>query len=260
MKKNKKLPLSQIIIRLLFFVSLGFTFFYGYQYMNELTNNQSTKQSLEAQKEKYIQNQNYEISSTGSLSTVKQKVDVEGIKKEIPDAKMWINVPDAKVNEVVVKGKDNEEYLRSNPDHSYNVYGTLLSESDLDADISKNYVNYIFGHKGTLDGVRFSSLDVLGDKSEEKHFYVYQNGKEYDYVVQDYIEVLPKTSIYPNNLFTTRDTEQLKNALKENGASQSTIDDVKKDNNYMFLITCINWDNSTARKVAIGKLVKTINY
>ena len=69
----------------------------------------------------------------------------------------------------------------------------------------------------------------------------FENGKEYDYVVQDYIEVLPKTSIYPNNLFTTRDTEQLKSALKENGASQSTIDDVKKDNNYMFLVTCINW-------------------
>ena len=257
-KTNKKIHLSHIIISLLFFISLGSTVFFGYQYVNEIMNNQSTKQSLETQKEKYIQD--YNVTSTNSLSTVKQKVDIEEIKNEIPDAKMWLNVPDAKVNEVVVKGKDNEEYLRSNPDHTYNVYGTLLSESDLDADISKNYVNYIFGHKGTLDGVRFSNLDVLADKSEERHFYIYQNGKEYDYVVQDYIEVLPKTSIYPNNLFTTRDTEQLKSALKENGASQSTIDDVKKDNNYMFLVTCINWDNSTARKIAIGKLVKTINY
>lgn len=260
MKKNKKLSLSQIIIRLLFFVSLGFTIFYGYQYINELTNNQATKQNLEIQKEKYIKDKKYDVSSTDELATARQKVDIEALKKEIPDAKMWINVPDAKVNEVVVQGKNNEEYLRSNSDHTYNVYGTLLSESDLDSDISKNYVNYIFGHKGTLDGVRFSNLDVLADKSVEKHFYVYQNGKEYDYIVQDYIEVLPKTSIYPNNLFTNRDTEQLKNALIECGASQSTIDDVKKDNNYMFLITCKNWDNSSARKVAIGKLVKTINY
>ena len=42
-------------------------------------NNQSTKQSLETQKEKYIQD--YNVTSTNSLSTVKQKVDIEEIKK-----------------------------------------------------------------------------------------------------------------------------------------------------------------------------------
>ena len=68
-KTNKKIPLSQIIIRLLFFISLGSTVFFGYQYVNEIMNNQSTKQSLETQKEKYIQD--YNVTSTNSLSTVR---------------------------------------------------------------------------------------------------------------------------------------------------------------------------------------------
>jgi len=94
-------------------------------------------------------------------------------------------------------------------------------------------------------------------KGNDNNIYMLGNNYDYQFSGKDADRLL-RLSNFPKELNFSR--EQLKNALKENGASQSTIDDVKKDNNYMFLITCINWDNSTARKVAIGKLVKTINY
>ena len=73
------------------------------------------------------------------------KIDFEALKKRNPDVVGWIYSEPLSLNYVIVRGKDNSEYLHRSVDRTYLYSGTLFIDSLNSADFS-DLNTVIYGH------------------------------------------------------------------------------------------------------------------
>ena len=86
-----------------------------------------------------------------------KKVDFKALKERNEDIVAWIYCEDTVIDYPIVKGKNNDEYIRHNLDHKWTVSGTLFVDSRNSADFS-DYNTIIYGHNMYNDGTMFASL------------------------------------------------------------------------------------------------------
>ena len=86
-----------------------------------------------------------------------KKVDFKALKERNSDIIGWIYCEDTVIDYPIVKGENNDEYIRANLDHKWTVSGTLFVDSRNSADFS-DYNTIIYGHNMYNDGSMFASL------------------------------------------------------------------------------------------------------
>lgn len=234
-------------------VALGFTGYFGWDYYQNLKQKETaTKESAEVK--------DLAVEEITINSKIKQKVNLSKLQQTInPDIVSWLYVPETNINEAVLQNKqDTNFYLRRDIRKNYNIYGVLFF--DKDSDPATDYVSYMFGHN-TDDDTKFSQLEKFWDANyKNKNWYVYKDGYQYEYELVTRFEVSPRSSIYPVEEFAKEDSELLKKALLDYKIPKDVVDSINSTDQYMFLVTCENWDNSSARRVVFGKLVSKVKY
>lgn len=247
------------IITILFYISLLATLFYagkfGYeQYQNYV----SKKQQDEIQQ---LAIQNIDEVSQHNIKEEFPKINLQNVIDNVgPHVKSWIYVPNTTINEALVQGKTNQEYLYSDIYGNYNHLGSLF----LDENMSDNFddpVSYLFGHNTDV-GNKFTDIDKFFNDdffNQNKYFYLYKNDKVYKYEILSRAETTPVTPIYPYNKFTTDDFETYRDILKTLNVTEEQAAQLTKEDKIMLLFTCKNFNDSTLRKTLVSKLVEVIN-
>ena len=183
------------------------------------------------------------------------KIDFKTLKKENPDTIAYLKVNGTNIDYIVVKGKDNDYYLKHNFYKKYNVAGWIFADYHNKFDeTDKNMV--IYGHN-TKDGTMFETLINVLDKSwqdneENLKITLITEMGQYKYQVFSTYSIVAE-SYYINTEFND-DTEFFKfiNTLK----SRSNYDYgvlVSSDDKILTLSSCIG--NGKKRVVLHAKLL-----
>lgn len=237
---------KKISLILLFLAFLVNALYWTKVYFEEVEDIKSSVKIDKDLSKKYI-----EGKFTLETKTTKLTPKLKELEQEIDNFRMWIYLPQINMSEPVVQGKDNEYYLHYNPKHEKSILGSIFLDSQNKPFLKDNFTNFVFGHKSSLSGARFSSLDILDNHINET-VYFYQNQEELTYKILDTFYVKPETNLYPIGLWKKEDIENFQTVLKE----YSNIE-VNKEDNYVFLITCKTSDDTTERKVVMLKLIET---
>ncbi len=142
-------------------------------------------------------------------------IDFEELKKINPDTVGYIKVPNTEVDYVVVKGKDNDYYLKHDFNKKSNKVGWIFMNYKNKNDGSdKNLV--IFGHN-TSDGSMFGSLSKLLKKENiDKDNLVidfYTDTDQKKYQIFSIYTIKPET-YYINTEFRNDEFERFKEKVK----------------------------------------------
>ena len=149
--KKKKVKKKVLITLVLILIFLSLFIFSLIKIFNYLKDNKENKE-IKIMMEEYVTI----IDDIKTPVENKYKVDFESLKKENPDTVAYIKVNGTNIDYIVVKGKDNEYYLKHNFNKNYNVSGWIFADFHNKFDGSdKNII--IYGHN-TQDGSMFGTL------------------------------------------------------------------------------------------------------
>lgn len=183
------------------------------------------------------------------------KIDFESLKRQNPDTVAYIKVNNTNIDYIVVKGNDNEYYLKHNFNKKWNVAGWIFGDYHNKFDGSdKNLI--IYGHD-TKDGSMFGSLkSVLNKKwytNKENHIIVVlTNDKEYKYQVFATYTIEPE-SYYLNTSFSDNvDFANFVGKLKSRSIYDYGVD-ISGDDSILTLSSCIR--EGEKRVVLHAKLI-----
>ena len=168
-------------------------------------------------------------------------IDFDELKKINPDTVGYIKVPNTKVDYVVVKGKDNDYYLKHDFNKKSNSLGWIFMNYKNKNDGSdKNLV--IFGHN-TSDGSMFGSLasllkeEIINNKDDLViDFYTDKDHKKYQ--IFSIYTIKPET-YYINTEFRNDEFERFKEKVKERSKYKIDVDITNR--NIITLSTCQNY-------------------
>lgn len=91
-------------------------------------------------------------------------VDFAALRERNPDVVGWISAPLLGIEEPILLGEDNEEYLRTTIDGEYAVGGSIFLDYACDP-LMEGYHVVIYGHN-TRDGQMFSNLELFKSPDE----------------------------------------------------------------------------------------------
>lgn len=110
----------------------------------------------------------YYLSNNNSLVYSNVKENVEEVKVAYPDAIGWLHIEET-IDEPLMQGVDNLEYLNKGPDGKYSLRGSLYLDSRNNKDFTDDYM-LIYGHHmsnyqmfGALD--RYLNKEWWSDKN-----------------------------------------------------------------------------------------------
>ncbi len=156
------MPKKKLKLWVLLFLCLIFTigiFYYSYEILIWFLH---TNQNHTLQKE--IQEK--VIISSNSKGTKEYEIDFKTLKEMNPDTIAYIEVNNTSINYLVVKGKDNDYYLKHNFEKKWNVAGWIFGDYRNTFD-EKDKNRIIYGHS-IKDGSMFETLkNVLKKEWQE---------------------------------------------------------------------------------------------
>ena len=172
------------------------------------------------------------------------------VKQENSDIIGWIYCPDTPINYPVVKGKDNNQYLRTDLKGKYLVSGTIFADyrnGNVGAD--SNYI--VYGHN-MKNSTMFGTLVKYKEQSYyDAHPILYFLTPDKNYIIELCAGAVVK-----------RDSDIYKTTLNDNTVAdfiakstfKSTVT-IEKGENIITLSTC-SYEFNNARYVLIAKLKK----
>ena len=92
-------------------------------------------------------------------------VDFESLSAQYPDVVAWIYCPDTIIDYPIMQAENNDKYLRSLPDGTWNIAGTLFMDYRNAKDFSDSN-SIIYGHNMKND----SMFGTLPDYSSQEHY------------------------------------------------------------------------------------------
>lgn len=99
-------------------------------------------------------------------------IDLDALREVNSDVMGWIYIPDTKINYPLMRGEDNEYYLKHAWDHRKTSVGSIFLEQNNNADLM-DFNTILYGHNMN-DGSMFAGLRKFSDQGYwEKHPYVY---------------------------------------------------------------------------------------
>ena len=111
-------------------------------------------------------------------------IDWDKLHERNPDIIGWIRCKDTRVNYPILKGVDNDQYLRTTVDGEYNIAGSIFVDYE-SRNPFKDFLTIVYGH-WMHDGSMFTMLtEYFGSKGEDyynKHpvFEIYTPDQNYD--------------------------------------------------------------------------------
>lgn len=119
-------------------------------------------------------------ASDDNKSEVTVDIDFDELAKQNKDIFAWIYCEGTPLNYPIVKGKNNEKYLRHLIDGRYNNSGTLFLDAANSKDLS-DARSFIFGHN-MKNGTMFACLlNYSKNGYYEEHPYIYLFTKDVNY-------------------------------------------------------------------------------
>ncbi len=182
--------------------------------------------------------------------TVPIRIDFNGLKQENSDVVGWIYCPDTPINYPVVKGKDNNQYLRADLKGKYLISGTLFADYR-NGEFGKDANYIVYGHN-MKNGTMFGTLMKYKEQAYyDAHPILYFLTPEGDYIIE-----LCAGAVVKRNSDLYQPTP--KQATIEEIIAKSTFEAtavLNEGENIITLSTC-SYEFNHARYVLIGKLKK----
>lgn len=185
-------------------------------------------------------------------------MDIETLRKVNKDVMGWIRIPDTDINYPLLRGADNEHYLKYNWKNNPSAAGAIFMEHENAADLS-DFNTIIYGHN-MRSGSMFGGLKEYRSQSYwEAHPYIYiihDNGVwRYDIFAAHRVQV--ETIIYAMQIIKSEQREEFIRFALDNSEIDTGIQPAVEDS-ILTLSTCVG-DYST-RWVVQGVLNKEQSY
>ena len=194
-------------------------------------------------------------------------IDWDKLHDRNPDIIGWIRCRDTRVNYPILKGKDNDQYLRTTVDGKYNVAGSIFVDYENENPF-KDFLTIIYGH-WMQDGSMFTMItEYFGSKGEDYYkahpfFEIYTPEQTYDLEIYSCAKVLEtdggvyrfsfKDSFGDESLGMKKDYVEYSKSLNELSAISVDVDP-EAGERVVLLSTCTP-QLDQYRHVLWGKLV-----
>ena len=177
-------------------------------------------------------------------------IDFDALKQENNDIIGWIYCPDTPINYPVVKGKDNNQYLRADLKGKYLVSGTIFADyRNNEVGEDKNYI--VYGHN-MKNSTMFGTLVKYKDQTYyDSHPILYFLTLERNYIIELIAGAVVKRD---SDIYQTAPADNTIADIIIKSTFNSTVE-IGKGENIITLSTC-SYEFNNARYVVIGKLKK----
>ena len=248
-KINKKSDIVVLLFGIICLIVAGYSLFHIITWKQDLKENDKIKS--------YLNDNIFVIDSDNeNIDNIAYSVDFSKIKDMNSDSVAYLQVNNTNIDYVVVKGKDNNYYLKHNFEKKYNVAGWVFADYHNRFDeTDKNII--IYGHNikdGSMFGSLINTLDKEWYLNEDNYLitlvtdmgtYYYQVFSVYSIVPEDY---------YINTIFNSDDDfNKFVNVLKKRSIYDFGVD-VSGEDKILTLSSCIG--DGSKRVVLHSKLVE----
>ena len=177
-------------------------------------------------------------------------IDFDALKQENNDIIGWIYCPDTPINYPVVKGKDNNQYLRADLKGKYLVSGTIFADyRNNEVGEDKNYI--VYGHN-MKNSTMFGTLVKYKKQSYyDAHPTLYFLTPEHNYIIELIAGAVVKRD---SDIYQTAPADNTIADIMIKSTFNSTVE-IGKGENTITLSTC-SYEFNNARYVVVGKLKK----
>ena len=237
--RRKKKTAGQIVSNVILVIAVGVFLFSGFKLYGIFSEYRKGESEYNSLKDIAIQTNAPEVSEEVPEEF---KVDFEKLKGINPDVVGWIRFDEpSQISYPVVKGPDNDKYLKTTFEGKRNAAGSLFMDVDNEADFSdKN--TFIYGHN-MKNGSMFGQLRKYKTKSfceENPYFYIYTlDGKVSTYQVFSVCIVKDISRSYVKQYSGTEDFQDYIDYIR--GISKYNVDvEVTGESQIVSLSTCTN--------------------
>lgn len=170
------------------------------------------------------------------------KIDFKSLKESNPDTIAYIKVNNTNIDYIVVKGNDNEYYLKHNFEKKWNVAGWIFADyrNKFDGN-DKNII--IYGHN-TKDGSMFETLrNVLNSDW-------YRNEENYK------VTLVTESGVYYYKVFSTYSIENedyyITTSFNNDEEFNEFVKKIKSRSNYNYNVAVSGTDNILTLSSCLG--------
>lgn len=177
-------------------------------------------------------------------------IDFDALRQENSDIVGWIYCPDTPINYPVVKGKDNNQYLRADLNGKYLVSGTIFTDyRNGDVGEDPNYI--VYGHN-MKNSTMFGTLVKYKEQTYyDAHPILYFLTLESNYIIELCAGTVVKRD---SDIYQTAPQENTVKDIIAKSTFNSNVD-ITTEDSIITLSTC-SYEFNNARYVVIGKLNK----
>ena len=223
---NNKSKIIVLAFMIICFVGIIITIFLILDWKKDVSKNSLVKQEVE----EYI----YKVEIE------EPKINFYELKQINSDTVGYIEVPNTNVNYIVVKGNDNNYYLKHDFNKDYSIAGWIFTDYRNKVDGTDNNL-VIFGHN-TQDGSMFGSLSNLLNEefiiNKENQIITFITDKEKkQYQIFSVYTIKPE-EYYITTIFKDNEFEIFKKRIKERSIYKLDVD--LENKNIITLSTCQN--------------------
>ncbi len=156
------------VYRFIIAILLGLAVFFGILAYREHKPFMDAKVSHEAIKKAVVSQKPEENSD----SPMDRKIDFTLLKEINPDIIGWLYIPKIGVDEPILRGRTDTEYLNKGFDGTRSILGSVFTFAHVNEKLSDSHI-CLFGHN-MMSGQIFGRLDELTvDEEDEQSIYVY---------------------------------------------------------------------------------------
>ena len=157
------------VYRIIIVILLGLAVYFGILAYREHKPFMDAKISHEAI-EKAVVSQ--ETGDDGADNPMNRSINFELLKEVNPDIVGWLYIPQIEVDEPILRGRTDTEYLSKGFDGTYSILGSVFTYSHVSEKLSDSHI-CLFGHN-MMSGQIFGRLDELSnDDSGNQSIYIY---------------------------------------------------------------------------------------
>ncbi len=247
-KKNKRMNPKTVKLLLLFFFVLILTemAYFGLKILQDSREYNTGNETYQDIQEQVIH------TEEGATSLV----DFNVLEEINPDIRGWLILPDTIIDYPVVKGADNDYYLKHLFTGEYNTLGTLFIDfRNREPFEDRNTV--IYGH-AMLNGSMFAALEQYKKQDfYEGHKQFFYESKDKSYILEPVAgKVMDATT--PFVQFNFKDDQEFLDYVNEYIGQSTFRSDVSigRDDRIVMMIKCSK-DFETARYVLVCKVTET---
>lgn len=177
-------------------------------------------------------------------------IDFDALKQENSDIVGWLYCPDTPINYPVVKGKDNNQYLRADLNGKYLVSGTIFTDyRNGEVGEDPNYI--VYGHN-MKNSTMFGTLVKYKEQSYyDAHPILYFLTPESNYIIELCAGAVVKRD---SDIYRTTPQEGTVPDIIAKSTFNSKVE-ITAEDSIITLSTC-SYEFNNARYVVIGKLNK----